>query len=78
MNNKEDFVRTLSAKLLAYGIGRGIEYYDQPAVREMCARSAANYRWSSLVVGIVNSAPFSMAVDEAQAPSDVERCRSEE
>jgi hypothetical protein len=61
VGHKEDFVRTLSAKLLAYAIGRGLEYYDQPAVRKL-ARDAAqkDYRWSSIIAGIVTSTPFSM------------------
>ena len=49
VDHKEDFVRTLSGKLLAYAIGRGIEYYDQPAIRKI-AREAARERLS-LVVG---------------------------
>jgi mono/diheme cytochrome c family protein len=58
--NKEDFVRTLSGKLLAYAIGRGIEYYDQPAIRKIAREAAANnYRWSSVILGVVNSTPFS-------------------
>jgi hypothetical protein len=61
-DNKEDFVRTLSGKLLAYALGRGLEYYDQPAIRRI-ARDAKphEYRWSSLIVGVVKSTPFSMA-----------------
>jgi hypothetical protein len=60
--NKEDFVRTLSGKLLAYAMGRGIEYYDQPAIRKIARDAAAgDYRWSSVILGIVNSTPFSGA-----------------
>jgi mono/diheme cytochrome c family protein len=57
--HKEDFVRTLGAKLLAYAMGRGIEYYDQPAIRKI-ARDAAthDYRWSSVITGVVNSTSF--------------------
>jgi hypothetical protein len=62
--NKEDFVRTLSGKLLAYAIGRGIEYYDQPAIRKIAREAAANnYRWSSVILGVVNSTPFSSRSD---------------
>jgi hypothetical protein len=61
--HKEDFARTLTAKLLAYAIGRGIEYYDQPAVRKIARDAAANdYRWSSIIAGIVNSTPFTMSI----------------
>jgi hypothetical protein len=58
-DHKEDFVRTLSGKLLAYAIGRGIEYYDQPAIRRIAREAAANdYRWSSVILGVVNSPSF--------------------
>ena len=55
------FVRTMTEKLMTYGLGRGLEYYDMPVVRGI-ARDAAqqNYRFSSLVLGIVKSAPFQM------------------
>src|SRR6185295_17136613 len=56
---KDDFVRTAIEKLLTYGLGRGLEYYDYPTVRAI-ARDAAkdDYRISSLVIGVVNSMPF--------------------
>jgi cytochrome c5 len=55
------FVDTLTEKLLTYAVGRGLEYYDAPAIRSI-ARSAKNndYRFSALVSGIVNSTPFQM------------------
>jgi hypothetical protein len=57
----EEFVLNLIKKLLTYAAGRGIEYYDQPAVRQV-AREAApdDYRWSSIILGIVKSTPFQM------------------
>jgi hypothetical protein len=62
VSHKEDFVRTLSAKLLAFAIGRGLEYYDQPTVRKIAREAARNdYRWSSVISGVVNSTPFSMS-----------------
>jgi hypothetical protein len=62
-SHREDFVRTVSGKLLAYAIGRGLESYDYPAVRKI-ARDAAkhDYRWSAVIAGIVTSTPFSMGV----------------
>jgi mono/diheme cytochrome c family protein len=61
-SHQEDFVRTLSSKLLAYAIGRGLEYYDQPAVRKIARDAARNdFRWSSIISGIVNSTPFRMS-----------------
>ncbi|PYS42453.1 MAG: hypothetical protein DMG14_03965 [Acidobacteria bacterium] len=61
LKQKDDYVRTLAEKLLAYSIGRGIQYYDLSAVRKIARESArSDYRWSSLVLGIVRSTPFSM------------------
>jgi len=58
---KEQFVRAVTGKLLTYALGRGIEYYDAPAVRGIVRGAAADdYRWSSLIQGIVKSAPFQM------------------
>ncbi len=61
MKHPEQFVRTITEKLLTYGLGRGLEYYDMPTVR-MIEQDAAknNYRFSSLILGIVKSAPFQM------------------
>jgi hypothetical protein len=55
------FVRTLTDKLMTYGLGRGVEHKDKPLVRGI-ARDAAtqNYRFSSIVLGIVKSAAFQM------------------
>ncbi len=55
------FIATVTRKLLTYALGRGLEYYDQPAVREIMRRAAADdYRWSALVGAIVDSPPFRM------------------
>ncbi len=58
---KELFVRAVCGKLLTYALGRGMEYYDAPAIRGI-ARSAApdDYRWSSVVLAMVKSVPFQM------------------
>jgi hypothetical protein len=54
-------VRILTEKLLSYALGRGIEFYDLPAVRRIERDAApADYRWSSLILGVVNSVPFQM------------------
>jgi hypothetical protein len=58
---KEQFVRSVTEKLLTYALGRGLEYYDAPAVRGVVRGAAADdYRWSSVILGIVKSAPFQM------------------
>ena len=61
VSHKEDFVRTFTEKLLAYALGRGLDYHDMPAVRKIARdAAAADYRWSSIILGIVKSPPFSM------------------
>jgi hypothetical protein len=66
-NRKEDFVRTLTEKLLAYAAGRGIEYYDYPAVRKILRDAeASDYRWSALILGITKSPPFTMGIGNAE------------
>ncbi len=60
-NRQEQFVTTVAEKLLAYALGRGLEYYDMPTLRAIVREAApGNYRWSSLILGIVKSAPFQM------------------
>jgi hypothetical protein len=61
LNRPELFVHTLSEKLLTFAIGRGVAYYDAPALRKIVRDSSAqDYRFSSIVMGIVNSTPFRM------------------
>ena len=61
VGRREQFVRTVTEKLLTYALGRRLEFYDQPAVRQIVHEPrASDYRWSSIVLGIVNSAPFQM------------------
>jgi hypothetical protein len=66
LKRPEMFARTLTQKLMTYGLGRGVEYQDKPLVRAI-ARDAAqrNYRFSSIVLGIVKSAPFQMKKAQA-------------
>jgi hypothetical protein len=69
-SQKEDFARTLTAKLLAYALGRSIEYTDRPAVRDIVRDAAPHdYRWSSIVLGIVNSVPFRKSTVGGGAPA---------
>ena len=61
LERRGDFVTTVTEKLLTYAVGRGVDSYDMPAVRKILHEAAAsNYRWSSLILGIVNSTPFQM------------------
>jgi hypothetical protein len=59
LERPEQFPRTLTEKLLAYAIGRRLEYYDRPAVRKIVRDAAAtDYRWSALILGIAQSPTF--------------------
>ena len=59
LQQKDEFVQCLTEKLLTYALGRGLERYDKPVVRSISRDLAANgYRFSALVMGIVNSEPF--------------------
>lgn len=55
------FVGTLAERLLTFALGRGVEYYDAPAIRQIVRRAREDdYRFSSLVMGVVDSIPFQM------------------
>ena len=57
----ELFVNTLTEKLLTFALGRGIESYDAPAVRKIVRDAQVNdFRFSSVILGVVNSTPFTM------------------
>jgi hypothetical protein len=61
LRRPELFVSALAEKLLVYASGRGVEYYDAPAVRTIVRDARAqNYRFSSIVLGVVKSQPFQM------------------
>ena len=61
LQSPDAFIGTMSEKLLTYALGRGLEYYDGPAVREI-VRSAqdSELRFSAMILAIVNSTPFQM------------------
>jgi mono/diheme cytochrome c family protein len=68
MAQKTQFVHAVTEKLLTYALGRGLEYYDAPTVRAIDRAAAADdYRWSSLIVGIVKSAPFQMRTSQMRS-----------
>ena len=61
LKHPELFATTFTEKLLTYALGRGVEYYDEPAVRKIVREAGANdFRFSSFILGIVNSTPFQM------------------
>lgn len=61
LKQPELFVSTLTEKLLIFALGRGVESSDAPAVRKIVREAQANdYRFSSVIIGVVNSVPFTM------------------
>ena len=61
LSRRDEFVMTVTQKLLTYALGRGLEYYDMPVVRRIVRdAAAADYRWSAVVRGIAESAAFQM------------------
>ena len=66
VGHREEFVATLTEKLLTYAMGRGVENYDMPAVRAIVRDSASSaFQWSSLISAIVRSTPFQMKRSES-------------
>jgi mono/diheme cytochrome c family protein len=63
--HSEQFVQTLTEKLMTYALGRSVEYYDMPTVRAIVRDSkATDYRFSSIVMGIVNAPSFRSSMVE--------------
>jgi hypothetical protein len=59
------FARTLTEKLLTYALGRGVEPFDAPAIRRVLREARRDdYRFSALILGIVQSTPFQMRMSE--------------
>ena len=58
---RENFVTAMTEKLMVYALGRGVEFYDQSAIRKIVKDAEkGDYRWSSIILGIVQSVPFQM------------------
>jgi hypothetical protein len=65
LNHSESLVRNFAANLMAYGLGRRVEYFDQPTIRAIVKKAAQNgNRFSSFILGVVNSAAFQMSQAE--------------
>jgi mono/diheme cytochrome c family protein len=74
--HRDEFAYTVAEKLLTYALGRGLEYYDQPAVRRIVKEAAADdYRWSSVILGVVKSAPFQMRLRSEAAPAETKKAQ---
>jgi hypothetical protein len=66
LKDRERFPRTVTEKLMTYALGRRLEYFDMPAVRQIVRKAAAeDYRWSTIILGIVRSVPFQMRRSES-------------
>ena len=61
LERPDDFVGTITEKLMRFALGRSLEYYDMPEVRAIVrAAREDDYRWSSVILGVIESAPFQM------------------
>ncbi|MEE2791609.1 MAG: DUF1592 domain-containing protein [Acidobacteriota bacterium] len=66
LGRRVEFVRTVTEKLLTYALGRGVEFHDRPAIRAIVREAAFDdYRWSSVILGVVRSLPFQMRRSES-------------
>ena len=72
LNKPDLLVATVTEKLMTYGVGRGIGHADMPTVRAIVRASASNdYRFSSLILGIVSSKPFQMRMKAQESNTGV-------
>ena len=70
--NPEQFAQTLTEKLMTYALGRGVEYFDMPAVRKIVRDARGNnYKFSSIVMGIVTAPAFQSSTVEPPASAQV-------
>ena len=66
-SHQEDFARTFTQKLMGFALGRSVESTDLPAIRQITKKAApGGYRWSSLIIGIARSTPFTMSTTRAR------------
>lgn len=66
MDRPDQFAHTLTEKLMTYALGRRVEHYDQPVIRQIVREAAQqDYRWSAIVLGITQSPPFIMSRAQA-------------
>jgi hypothetical protein len=74
LRHPEQFVSTVAERLLMYAIGRNVQYFDQPAVRAVVQQAErADYTFESLILGVVESAPFQMRQVEPAASESLAR-----
>jgi hypothetical protein len=74
LNHSDALIRNFTDNLMAYALGRRVEYYDQPTVRAIVKKAAQNdHKFSSFVTGIVTSPAFQMSKSEPVATTTAER-----
>src|SRR5262249_49359667 len=74
LSHSDAFIQNLTEKLMAYAVGRRMEYFDMPVIRSIDRDAAkSNNRFSSLVMGIVKSPAFKMRQVAAPASTDAPR-----
>ena len=67
LGQRESIVTAMTEKLLIYALGRGLEYYDAPSIRRIVRDAApGEYKFQSLILGIVRSTPFQMRMSEGR------------
>ena len=66
------FAHNVTEKLMTYALGRRVEYYDQPVIRQIVREAASeNYSWSSILLGVAKSAPFKMSRAPVQLAENI-------
>jgi Protein of unknown function (DUF1592)/Protein of unknown function (DUF1588)/Protein of unknown function (DUF1585)/Protein of unknown function (DUF1587)/Protein of unknown function (DUF1595)/Cytochrome C oxidase, cbb3-type, subunit III len=74
VRHSDQFVRVVTERMLTYALGRGVEYQDMPTLRSIVRNSAAsNYKFTSLVMGIVKSAPFQTSMKNVAGEQQASR-----
>src|SRR5580698_8212817 len=69
MSRSDQFAQTFSEKLMTYALGRGVEYFDMPSVRKIMKDAKRdNFKFSSVVMGIVSAPAFQSSMVEQPAP----------
>jgi hypothetical protein len=74
LNRPEVFLGTVTEKLLTYALGRGLDYRDMPAVRRIVSTAGRdNYKFSTLILGVVHSTAFQMRTTPAKTIESAEK-----
>lgn len=71
MGQSDEFIKTLTTKMLTYAVGRGVTPFDMPSVRKIIRESGPKRQWSALVLAVVKSMPFQMNRTTGQSAATV-------